>query len=74
MKIVQIILIFGIIFLYNLIYMFLEQGGMQYPLLKILFEMILIVFLMVLYRYKKEIAGLLKLIDEKQKKIDDYYK
>ena len=74
MKIVQIILIFGIIFLYNLIYMLVEQGGMQYPLLKILFEMSLIVFLMVLYRYKKEIAGLLKLIDEKQKKIDDYYK
>ena len=60
MKIVQIILIFGIIFLYNLSYMFLEQGGMQYPLLKIIFEMILILFI--------------KLIDEKQKKIDDYYK
>ena len=54
--------------------MFVEQGGMQYPLLKIIFEMILILFIMILYRYKKEIAGLLKLIDEKQKKIDDYYK
>ena len=74
MKIVQIILILGIIFLYNLIYMFIELGGMQYPLLKIIFEMLLILSIMILYRYKKEIIGLFNLIDGKQKKIEDYYK
>ena len=54
MKIVKIILKFGIIFLYNLIYMFIELGGIQYLLLKIIFEMLFIIIIMKLYRYKKD--------------------
>ena len=54
MKIVKIILKFGIIFLYNLIYMFIELGEIQYLLLKIIFEILFIIIIMKLYRYKKD--------------------
>ena len=54
MKIVKIILKFGIIFLYNLIYMFIELGEIQYSLLKIMFEILFIIIIMKLYRYKKD--------------------
>ena len=41
---------------------------MDYPLLKILFQLILIIFLIVFFFHKKE------LIDANQKKIEDYFK
>ena len=62
-----IVSILIVLFLYN-IGDFYKEKGMDYPLLKILFQLILIIFLIVFFFHKKE------LIDENQKKIEDYFK
>ena len=62
-----IVSILIVLFLYN-DGDFYKKKGLDYPLLKILFELILIIFLIVFFFHKKEI------IDENQKKIEDYFK
>ena len=47
---------------------FLELKGVDYSLLKILFELILIISLIIISLYKKEI------LDSNQRRIEDYYK
>ena len=47
---------------------FLNLKGMEYPLLKILMELIGITLLLILVLHKRE------LIDQNQKKIEDYFK
>ena len=61
-----IVSILIILFLYN-IADFYKEKGMDYPLLKVLLELILIIFLIVFFFHKRE------LIDENQKKIEDYF-
>ena len=47
---------------------FLELKGVDYSLFKILFELILIISLIIISLYKKEI------LDSNQRRIEDYYK
>ena len=47
---------------------FLNLKGMEYPLLKILMELIGITLLLIVVLHKRE------LIDQNQKKIEDYFK
>lgn len=69
----QIMLIFSLLIFYNLFNLFVETGGMKYPLLKILSQLILLLFFMLLFIFKNDILKVF-LIDKYQKKIDDYYK
>ncbi len=46
---------------------FFELKGLDYPLLKVLFELIVIILILVLSLNKKE------LIDKNQKKLEDYF-
>ena len=55
MKPKNILLILCVILFYHLFSKFLELGGWNHSLLKIMMELILIVFFMILLKYKKEI-------------------
>ena len=62
----------GIIFLLLVLFMFLLEDfhklkGIEYPLLKILLELIGIVLILILILHKKE------LLDENQRKLEDYF-
>ena len=66
------LIVFFIMF-YYLFNLFVDNGGMKYPLLKILSQLIMLLFLMILFSYKTDFLKLIQ-IDKFQKKIDDYYK
>ena len=69
----QILLIFCLASFYNLFRSFINNGGMNFPLLKILSELIMLLFFMILFIYKNDLFKIIR-IDKFQKKIDDYYK
>ena len=73
MKIINIFILFGIYLFYYLFHNFEELGGMDYPLLKILMELILLLFLLILLKFKKNIIEITN-ADYYQKKIEDYFK
>ena len=54
MKINNIILIISIISFYYLINQFLALGGLNHRLLKILLELVLVLFVMILVKYQVE--------------------
>ena len=72
MKFNEIFIITSILCFYHLLNEFIEAGGIDYNLLKIIMELIILLFIMIFYKYKKEIqrAGY---FDKCQKKIDDFF-
>ena len=67
-----LLIVFLILFNY-LFNLFVDNGGMKYPFLKILNQLIMLFFLMILFSFKTDFLKLIQ-IDKFQKKIDDYYK
>ena len=63
----NIVFLLLMLFIYLLAY-FLNLKGMEYPLLKILVELIGITLLLIVVLHKRE------LIDQNQKKIEGYFK
>ncbi len=72
MKFNEIFIIISILCFYHLTNEFIEAGGMDYNLLKIIMELIILLFIMILYKYKEEIKRALY-FDKCQKKIDDFF-
>ena len=66
-----VIIISALIFLF-LILDFQEIGGMNFPLLKILLEMILLLYLLVLYLHK-DLLMEKPMHDKEQTYIEDYF-
>ena len=73
MKIMNIVILFGIYLFYYLYRNFEELGGMNYPILKILMKLIILLFALILLKYKKNTIEITN-VDYYQKKIEDYYK
>lgn len=73
MKMSNIILIISIISFYYLLNQFLDLGGLNHRLLKILLELVLVLFVMILMKYEGEIKEITNW-DHKQKKIVDFFK
>ena len=69
----QFLLVVFFIMFYFLFNLFVDNSGMKYPLLKILSQLIMLLFLMILFSFKTDFLKLIQ-IDKFQKKIDDYYK
>ena len=67
------LLIFFVLLFFQLLNKFYEMEGMKYPLLKTIVGLILILFFLIMWRYKKEIKEILWL-DKDQKKLDEYFK
>ena len=72
MKLENIFLIISIALFYYLINKFLELGGWNHQLLKILVQLILVLFWMLLMKYKNEIKEITE-YDKYQKKIYDFF-
>ena len=51
---------------------FYDLGGMNYKLLKIIAELLIILFIMIIMKYKDELIQMTK-YDKYQKKLDDYF-
>ena len=73
MNIMNALVLIGILMFYNLLSDFISLGGMTYPLLKLLMELIILLFLMILLKFKKNVLEIIY-YDKFQKKIEDYYK
>lgn len=73
MKYYHMFLLILIILFYSRFNAFIDIGGMNFPLLRILIELILIIFLLILIKYKEELKEITK-IDKFQKKIEDYFR
>lgn len=71
MKIMNICLLLGILIFYDLVADFVELGGMNYPLLKKLMQLIILLFFLILMKYQKSVKDIVK-YDKLQKTIDDY--
>ena len=71
MKIKNICLLLGILIFYSLVADFIELGGLKFPLLKKLMQMIVLLFLLIFMKYQKSVNDIVK-YDKLQKKIDDY--
>ena len=72
MKNFHIIISFLIILFYLRFNTFIDLKGMDYPLLRVLLELILITFLLVAFKYKEELKEMTQ-FDKFQKKIEDYF-
>lgn len=72
MKYYHIILLILILLFYSRFNEFIDVGGFDFPLLRILMELILIVFLLVLIKYKEELKEITK-FEKFQRKIEDYF-
>ena len=73
MKMNNIILIISIISFYYLFHEFLDLGGLNHRLLKILLELVVILFVMILVKYQEEMKEITDW-DAKQKKIFDFFR
>lgn len=72
MKFTQIILLCLIFFFLFSLNDFIEKGGMKHKLLSLIIEMIIILFVLIMIKYKKELQFLK--VDIYQKKIEEYFK
>ena len=72
MKNNHIIISFLIILFYWICNTFIDLKGMDYPLLRVLLELILITFLLVALKYKEELKEMTQ-FDKFQTKIEDYF-
>ena len=73
MKKSNIILIISIISFYYLINQFLDLGGLKHRLLKILLELIVVLFVMIMVKYQDQMKEITDW-DSNQKKIVDFFK
>lgn len=73
MKINNIVLLVSIVSFYYLFNQFVDMGGLNHYLLKILLEFIFVLFIMILLKYENEIKEITD-FDVYQKKILDYFK
>ena len=73
MKMNNIILIISIISFYYLFHEFLDLGCLNHRLLKILLELVVILFMMILVKYQEEMKEITDW-DAKQKKIFDFFR
>ena len=72
MKYYHIFIIILILLFYSRFNLFIDLGGFNFPLLKILMELIIIIFVLVLVKYKEELKEITK-FDKFQRKIEDYF-
>ena len=72
MKILYILLV-AIFEFYCLIKEFIDNGGMNFKLLKIIMQMIMLLFALILLNYRKDLIKYLK-EDSLQRKIEYYFK
>ena len=72
MKYYHSILLILILLFYSRFNAFTEIGGFDFPLLRILMELILIIFLLILIKYKEELKEITK-FEKFQKKIEYYF-
>ena len=73
MKLNNIMLIVSIVCFYYLINQFLELGGVNFPILKILLELIVVLFILILLKYQMEIKEITD-YNKNQKTIMDFFK
>ena len=73
MKLNNILLVVSVVSFYYLLNKFLELDGLKHQLLKILLELILVLFLMILLKYQEEIKEITE-YEKNQKKICDFFK
>lgn len=71
MKFNQIFLVISILAFYHLANHFVELGGMNHELLKLLMELVLLLFIMILFKYQDEIKKVIY-FDTCQRKIDEF--
>ena len=57
---------------YHLTGQFMSLGGMDFNLLKIIMELIILLFIMIIFKYKEEIKSATH-FDTCQKKIEDFF-
>ena len=72
MKILYILLV-AIFEFYCLIKEFIDKGGMNFKLLKIIMQMIMLLFALILLNYRKDLIKYLK-EDYLQRQIEHYFK
>ena len=70
MKFNQIFLVICILAFYHLSNQFMELGGMNHELLKLLLELVFLLFIMILFKYQEEIKKVIY-FDKCQRKIDE---
>ena len=69
----EIFIVVCILIFYHLLREFSDLGGMNFSLLKKLIELIILLFIMVLYKYKEEIKTLIY-YDKCQRKLEEFLK
>ena len=72
MKSMQIFLLICLMSIFGLMNEFFDLGGMNFKLLKIIVELIMILFIMIMVKYKDELLQIIK-YDKNQKQIDHYF-
>ena len=72
MKLMQIFLLICLMSIFGLMNEFFDLGGMNFKLLKIIVELIMILFIMIMVKYKDELLQIIK-YDKNQKQIDHYF-
>ena len=72
MKLMQIFLLICLMSIFGLMNEFFDLGGMNFKLLKIIVELLMILFIMIMVEYKDELLQIIK-YDKNQKQIDQYF-
>ena len=72
MKLMQIFLLICLMSIFVLMNEFFDLGGMNFKLLKIIVELLTILFIMIMVKYKDELLQMIK-YDKNQKQIDQYF-
>ena len=72
MKLMEIFLLICLMSIFGLMNEFFDLGGMNFKLLKIIVELIMILFIMIMVKYKDELLQIIK-YDKNQKQIDHYF-
>ena len=72
MKLMQIFLLICLMSIFGLMNEFFDLGGMNFKLLKIIVELLMILFIMIMVKYKDELLQMIK-YDKNQKQIDQYF-
>ena len=73
MNINEIFVVVCILLFYHLFNKFKNSGDMNFNILKLIMEMIILLFMMILMKYKEEIKEVIH-YDKYQKKLDEFLK
>ena len=68
----QIFLLICLMSIFGLMNEFFDLGGMNFKLLKIIVELIMILFIMIMVKYKDELLQIIK-YDKNQKQMEHYF-